>query len=76
MPKTIKRQLIIPKMSRGAAELMREAACSDKVDCWGVDCIDCLFGRKNLDYFIWFFNLDELPSEVTVRESIKEVSTH
>lgn len=76
MPKIIKRELVIPKMSREAADLMREAACSDDVDCRGVDCINCLFGRKNLDYFIWFFNLDELQDTVTVKESIEEVSTH
>jgi hypothetical protein len=72
MPKTIKRQLTIPPLSRKGMELMQEGACSDEADCKSLGCNQCIYSRHNLDHFINYFDLEDRPGKLGVIEIIKE----
>ncbi|MCK5606261.1 hypothetical protein KAR91_30455 [Candidatus Pacearchaeota archaeon] len=72
MPKTNKRQLTIPALSRKGFRLMQEGACSDEADCKGDPCIKCIYYEHNLDHFINYFDLEDRPGTLGVIEIIKE----
>ena len=68
MPKTTKRQLTVPPLSRKGMELMQEGACSDEADCKGDPCNECIYYRDNLDHFINYFDLKDRHGTLRVIE--------
>ena len=72
MPKTIKRQLTIPELSRKGFRLMQEGACSDEADCKSLGCNQCIYSGHNLDHFIDYFDLNDRPGTIIVKEEVAE----
>ena len=76
MAKIIKREIVVPKLSRKGMKLMQEGACNYETDCKGIDCKQCIYSDYNLDHFISYFDLEDRPGTITVKESIEEEGLH
>lgn len=74
--KVIKREIIIPEMSKQGYLDMQDGACSDEADCRGIACRQCIYYKDNIDHFINYFGLLDAAGTITVKETIKEEELH
>jgi hypothetical protein len=66
------RKLIIPKISPDRHEEIQEGFCSYDDECKDLVCKDCMFVSSNLEHFVRYLQLAELPGEITIKEEVEK----
>lgn len=77
MPKTIKREIIIPELIPEQYLAIQKGFCDPpRTQCGGLNCSQCAFSSQNIEAFVDYLDLGEIHGSITVIQSIRKETEH